>query len=168
VQPDAFALPAFILSIVSLVVAVIGALTGVVALIWQINTRTRGAHRVAVNVANSVFVGPSSPDGVMICVEAINSGASPVKVTSWGFALPNRDGTMAATIPFPHSAPLPHVLDPGTNAEFFMPAVQLGHGLRQRPSLKPSDLKAFVSLATGEKVFTKRRGVPLADEFWQG
>ncbi|MCC2030907.1 hypothetical protein [Microbacterium allomyrinae] len=165
-QPDPFALPAFILSIISLVVAVIGALTGIVALVWQIITRTRGAHRVTVNVTNAVLVGYGSPDGVMLCVEAINKGASAVRVTTWGFELPDGGG-MVVTNPMSQSTVLPHMLDGGTNAQFFVPAEFVGRGLRDRPGLSPRDLRAFVKLATGETVYAKRKGIPLADDFWR-
>lgn len=168
VQPDPFALPAFILATISLVVATIGALTGIVALVWQIITRTRGAHRVTVSVANSVLLGPGSPDGVIITVEAINSGASAVQITGWGFELPNKGGGIVATIPMRQSAALPHMLLPGTNVDFFMPATQLGHALREQGLSSADYIRAYVKLATGEKVFPRRRGVPLHNEFLHG
>ena len=164
---DPFALPAFILSIVGLVVASIGALTGVAALVWQINTRTRGAHRVTVEVSNAVIVDDSDESDVMICVEAINSGASAIGISSWGFELSNKRGGFAIPNPVHPSTPLPHMLVPGTNAKFFVPASNLGAQIKHNPDLTVRDLRAFVQLATGRKAYTRRRGIPLADEFWR-
>lgn len=172
-MPDPYAFPAFVLSIVSLVVATIGALTGVVALVWQIVTRTRGAHRVTVEVSNAIFVGdavvidPGGDGGVVVCVEAMNSGASAISVTSWGFELSNRRGGFAIPNPEYPSTPLPHMLLPGTSAKFFVSAEHLGAQIKHNPGLTPRDLRAFVQLATGRKAFTRRQGIPLADEFWK-
>lgn len=170
---DPFALPAFILSIVSLVVATIGALTGVVALVWQIVTRTRGAHRVVVEVSNAVVVGdavalnPGGDAGVLICVEAMNRGASAISLTSWGFERVDKQGGFAIpNVEYP-STSLPHMLLPGTSAKFFVAAQHLGDTLRLNPGLTPSDLRGFVQLATGRKAFARRSGIPLADEFWR-
>ncbi|NYE19610.1 hypothetical protein [Microbacterium immunditiarum] len=165
-QTDPFALPAFILAIISLVVATIGALTGVVALVWQIITRTRGAHRVTVSVANSVLIGDGMPDGVFISVEAINKGASAVRIINWGFQLPSGEG-ITVYVPVPLSTTLPHMLEPGTNATFFVPAANLGGAIRTRDGLTPRDLRAVVGLATGEKIFAKLGSLKLAEEFWR-
>lgn len=165
--PDPFALPAFILSIVGLVIATIGALTGVAALVWQIITRTRGAHRVTVEVSNAVIVDGFDESGVIICVEAINSGASAIGISSWGFELSKNRGGFAIPHSVHPSTPLPHMLAPGTNAKFFVPAENLGAQIRHNPGLSPRDLRAFVQLATGRKTYTQRQGVPLADEFWR-
>lgn len=165
---DPLALPAFILSIVGLAVATVGALTGIVSLAWQMSTRRRGADRVTVSIANSVLVGVDDRgSGVLVCVEAINSGGMAVGLTGWGFQLSNGRGGFTIPNPMYPSTPLPHMLAPGTNAQFFVPAEGLGEQIKHNPGLSPRDLRAFVQLATGKKVFARRKGVPLAPEFWK-
>ncbi|TFD45375.1 hypothetical protein E3T55_18745 [Cryobacterium frigoriphilum] len=166
-ETDPFALPAFVLAIISLAVATIGALTGVAALAWQIVTRTRGAHRVSVNVANSMVLDEHAPTVVLIGVEAINSGVSAVRITTWGMELPNKSGGFVVANPLHYSTPLPHLLEPGTNAHFFLAAETLGANIRHNAELSPNQLRVFVKLATGQTIYAKKTGVPLADEFWR-
>lgn len=163
-----FALPAFILAIISLIVATIGALTGIVALSWQIVTRRRGAHRVTVNVTNSVLVAEDEDDeGLLLIVEAINHGASAVRLTAWGFEKVDKGGGFMVARPLPISTPIPHMLEPGTNALFALPAAALGEQIRYNPGVTPLGLRAYVRLATGKTVYAKRRGIPMPDDFWK-
>lgn len=165
---DPLALPAFIISIVGLAVATLGALTGLISLAWQMSTRRRGADRVTVSIANSVLLGADDlGSGVLVCVEAVNSGGTAVGLNSWGFQISNGRGGFVIANPMYPSTTLPHMLAPGSNAQFFVPAEDLGDQIRRNPGLSPRDLRAFVLLATGKKVFARRKGVPLAPEFWK-
>lgn len=109
---DPFALPAFVLSIVGLIVAVIGALTGIVALVWQIVTRTRGAHRVVVRTRSDILLmGADGSDpsdlgvdpGPYVAIEVSNRGAAAVQIRQWMVTLPDGNGLMIAN-PLPFSA----------------------------------------------------------------
>lgn len=72
---DPLALPAFILAIVGLIVATVGALTGIVSLMWQVSTRRRGAHNVRVTVSSSLIAySDSSVSDWLICVTAAICG----------------------------------------------------------------------------------------------
>lgn len=161
-QPDPFALPALILSIVGLIIAVIGALTGLASLAWQISTRRRGAHNVRVTTGMSLLdYGPAGVSDWLIGVTAANIGASAVAVTSWGFELPGKRGNVYATAPVPGSTPLPHTLQPGTSMTVFMRPAQLAEVLsEQRPAVHSREVRAFLSLGTGERAHAKRRGAP--------
>lgn len=153
---DPFALPAFILAIISLVVAVIGALTGIVALAWQIVTRTRGAHRIKVRaVPDMMLVSPGSPAvGPYIQVEIINRGASAVQVQNWSILLPNGNALMIAVpAPFPPSPPLPHLLQPGTSVSFYSLASDLEEEIKEAHR---RGARAAARLATGELVRGKK------------
>lgn len=160
---DPFALPAFILAIVGLIVATVGALTGIVSLMWQVTTRRRGAHNVRVTVGSSLLAyGDGSVSDWLICVTAANVGAAPVTVNGWGFALPGKRGAVRQTRPLTGSTPLPHRLEPGTSMSLFMQPAQL-HGTlaEQDPPVAGRKVRAFVALGTGQEARAKRRGVPM-------
>lgn len=152
---DPYSLPAFVLSIVSLVVAVIGALTGIVALVWQILTRTRGAHRVSVRaIPNMMLFAGGAASGPYINIEVTNRGAAAVQVQNWSILLPGGNALMIA-IPasFPPSPALPYMLQPGTNVSFY----SLASDLHEAMSL--DDLpkaRAVVVLGTGQRILGKR------------
>jgi hypothetical protein len=158
---DSFALPAFILSIVGLVVAVVGALTGVVSLTWQIATRRRGAHNVRITVSASLL---TYPDGTVsdwfACVSPANIGASPVAVTGWGLEMPG-GGSLNQLRRVAGSADLPHTLEPGTSINLLMPTEGIREALAEyAPGVPAERLRAWIRLGTGETVYAKKRGVP--------
>lgn len=155
---DPFALPAFILSIVGLSVAIIGALTGIVSLVWQIITRTRGAHSIIVKVdAGMMITGREHDYGELILVTAINRGASAVQVVSWGVLDRKRKMGFVIFMPLPESTPLPHMLQPGTSARFISRSADLGDALRDAGFSSSAGLRAYVDLATGQRIFAKGR-----------
>lgn len=152
---DPFALPAFVLSIVSLVVAVIGALTGIVALVWQILTRTRGAHRVSVRaIPNMMLLAGGATSGPYINIEVTNRGAAAVQLQNWSILLPSGNALIIAVpASFPPSPALPYTLQPGTNVSFY----SLASDLQEAMSL--DDLpkaRAVVVLGTGQRILGKR------------
>lgn len=162
-MPDPFALPAFIVALVGLVIAVIGALTGIVSLWWQILTRRRAAHNVRVSVSSSLPVPAYGevPDW-QACVSPANIGAAPVAITGWGLEMPNKRGSLVQTKFSPFSEALPHLLQPGTSINLFWPQAEVRLAIATHaPDLKASQLRAFVHLGTGEKVYAKRAGIPV-------
>lgn len=158
---DPFALPAFIIALVGLIIAVIAAATGIASLLWQITTRRRGAHNVRVTVkAALVTLSDDSVSDWQVKVRPANIGASPVSVTGWGFELPGKRGSLYQVRRDNFSTPLPHVLEPGTGIDLFMAQEGVRDALRTKsPDVKPTALRAFVTLGTGETVYAKR-GIP--------
>jgi hypothetical protein len=154
---DPLALPAFLLSLVGLSVAVLAAATSVVSLTWQILTRTRGAHRVRVEAQSKMkfyFQGNPDPDRDYIQLRVSNAGLSPVEVRSWAIRLKDKTSLIVLNPkPFPPSPKLPYALQPGTAIDFFLDTTDLAEGR------DPSDFrgsKAVVFLSTGEIVFGRR------------
>lgn len=99
----------------SLILGIIGTVTGVGALVWQVITWTLSGPVISVS-ANQGFrtYGDQLGDQITI-VTATNSGRSPVTVRSWGLRFP--DGhTMIFREPFSGSATLPHRLEGGASA----------------------------------------------------
>ena len=158
---DPYALPAFIVALVGLIIAIFAAATGVASLAWQISTRRRGAHRIVVTARPSlVLLSNESASEWQVCVTAANIGASPVTVNGWGLRMPNKRGSLIQTQRDPYGTPLPHVLDPGTSLSVFLPQKNVQTALaKHAPNLKPRQLRAYVQLATGQVVCAKR-GIP--------
>lgn len=156
---DPFALPAFVLSIIGLVVAVIGAFTGIVSLVWQIVTRTRGAHRVVVRARSDLYLtaadGSDTADmgidpGPYLAIEVSNRGAAAVQIRQWMVMLPDGNGLMIANpLAYPPSTPLPNLLEAGTSATFYslLSALVEAAGARSL-----SKARVEVQLATGQRV----------------
>jgi hypothetical protein len=160
---DPLALPALIVAIIGLVVAVVGALTGIGSLAWQIITRRRGAHNVRLEISTALI---ANFDGTVsdwqVCFAPTNIGAAPVEVSGWGLEMPKKRGTLVQTRQVAASATLPHLLGPGTSINLFWPQDHVRLALTTHAAdLNASDLRAFVRLGTGEIVYSRKRGVPV-------
>lgn len=138
------------MDVASSVIGWVGAVSGVTALVWQISTRRRGAHRVRVRTTNAYPMFPGAPVEHFICVTAINDGAGSVTVAGWGIEVANGQNAIAVD-PVPFSARLPYRLEPGESASFYMPAQAMRE--RHRSHLTPyRRMRPFVLLATGRRV----------------
>lgn len=155
--PDPYSLPAFIISIVGLIVASIAATTSIVALIWQIMVRTRGAHRVLVEATSSMnLLGAGGAAGPYVQITIRNRGAAPVEVSQW--AIEKNDGsgkslTIAIPAPFPPQPELPHMLQAGSSVSFLVIASALK---AEFGAADPSSARPVAYLSTGQIV----RGKP--------
>ena len=70
------------------IVAWIGALSGLGALIWQITTWRKSSHNVKVTVGNAFFTYTNGSVGDhMISVTARNKGSAPVTITAWAIEM---------------------------------------------------------------------------------
>lgn len=154
------------MEVTTLVIAIIGAITGVAALAWQVIT-WRQSGPVVVVTATQAF--PTYGPGVgepHVNVTASNSGRSPVTVKGWGLRFPDGQ-TMVFPNPVPWSDPLPNRLEPGADASWYVPTVEVAracaqHGVRQQ------DMTAFVNLADGRTISVRERGIGLAFEYEEG
>ena len=156
---DPFALPAFVLSIISLALASIGAVTGVVAFVWQFITRTRGAHRIRVKASSTVrLLNGGVDDATFVKVDVMNRGASGVQITNWAIDLPKPHGSLYVVPGDAHApaTPLPHFLEAGTTIAFYARAAGVWANIDER-GIDASKLRAVVDLGTGQVVFGKRR-----------
>ena len=149
-----FALPAL-----TDVLAWVGAVSGVLALVWQISTRRRSAHRVKVTRSRSYISfasGDLSPE--LVCISAQNVGAGAVTVTSWGISLGRVKQNLTVTRPLSVSTTLPHRLEPGAEMSLFVQAADVARAHHEK-RVPFGSMRGWVGLATGEKVHAKR-GVP--------
>lgn len=156
---DPYALPAFVLSIVGLAVASLGAATGITSLVWQIVTRTRGAHRIRVRLSSDMYLlNGRNQVGPYISIEIINRGASAVQVRSWSIDVGDGNSLFVVPALFPPQEPLPYDLKAGSSVSF----VALSQALRtQFGDRSTSRARAVAHLGTGQTIFSKRGTIKL-------
>ncbi|MBV8980882.1 MAG: hypothetical protein JO086_08275 [Acidimicrobiia bacterium] len=83
-----------------------------------------------------------------VSVEAFNKGRSPTTVEGWGIALEPGHGDLFVQHPEPWQPSLPHRLEPGASATWYMRLSELEAELAKRPGARPV---AFVRLAGGAR-----------------
>jgi hypothetical protein len=147
---------------VTSVVAWIGALTGIAALLWQVATWRRSAHNVKVSYTQSwVAYSNGNLSEALVCVSARNIGAAAVTVTQWGISMGSNGENLTVLSPIPNSTPLPHRLESGSEMSLFLRAVDLLN-TRDERRVPLQQMRGWVGLATGKKVYGKS-GVPVSE-----
>jgi len=137
------------------VLAAIGAVTGVLALGWQIysqiHTWRSSGPQIHVKVANGFPVFGNRTGDHHFSVTAVNTGGASATIEAWGLRFPD-GGNLILLQQLPFSDRLPAVVAPHTSATFHIPGDEVLAQCRQR-SVKARELKAWVRLATGDEVF---------------
>lgn len=141
--------------------AAVGAIPGLGALGWNVYEFRKSGPSVDVKASMSMPIFGTQMGDPHIQVEATNTGRAPVTLQGWGIALPG-DRSIVMFHALPYSTPLPHRLEPHSSASFFVEVAEIQRG-RRETGVPFSQMRPFVSLATGEKRYAKR--VPL-DESW--
>lgn len=142
------------------VLAVVGAVTGVIALIWQVATWRRGSHRVVVKTANSFPIGGLVETEHLVAITAHNVGAMAVDIVAYGITAAN-GGNLNDFRRSQPNGPLPHRLEPGASVDYYMNADAIRE-YREESGFPFSRMKPWVRLGTGKTVMS-RRSVPLRD-----
>lgn len=143
------------------VIALVGAFTGIFALVWQISTWRRSQHLVRVSVGTSWLTYGSSLGPAMLAVTAANIGSSSVTVTSWGVSTGRKQDDITTLEQFAPSPRLPHRLESGSDVCFYMPLESV-RSLAAKRQLSPNQLRCWVRLATGQRMYARKRGIPSA------
>ena len=155
------------LAIIGAVTGVVGALTGVASLGWQVVTQRRSGRLVDVTCAYHVPVyGPPGAqqlgDDHQVAVKVTNAGGSPVTVTNYGVSMDGKTSgeNLFVTAPVPWSARLPCLVEPGGKpAELLVPVDELRR-VHQEKGIPFDRMRPWVDLGDGRRVFSKRT-VPL-------
>ncbi len=153
---------------VGVLAGVVGAAAAVIAVpvAWYYGHRTTRPSRTRVQVrVTNMMPTYDLPNGErrvgerFVAVEAANTGDRVVTITGWGVKLPG-DRRMVVTRPPDWATPVPHRLEPGSDAtRFLVPADEL-YRLREQ-GIPFRRMRAYVMLADGVEVEADR-GVPLA------
>ncbi len=143
-------------------VAVIAVLTGIASLILAIWSWVRAGPVVRVTPRIPLPNNDFPPGDLPVEVRATNRGRAPVTVTDWGYIAKN--GRVARRIKgLPPSVDLPHRLEPGAEASWYLPrhqAINLCHDLLENAH---QGVHAFIALGgdhsgQGQGERTRRSG----------
>lgn len=128
-----------------------------VSLGWQAWAHRREGPVVKVTTTQAIFT--AGPREWFVNVTARNTGRGPVTVTSCGLRVPG-GGAFHAVRRLEVSTPLPHRLEPGTEAKWFVERNEILQGCSEL-GVRYQDLVGFVTLATGNTVLASRKGIGL-------
>lgn len=151
------------MAIAGLILGIIGAVTGVAALAWQVVTWRQSGAVVAVTARQSLPASGDHAGEPLVNVSARNSGRSPVTVNGWGLRLPD-GGAMISSNPVPWSSPVPHRLEPGADGNWLLPTYEVARFCAER-GVRQQDMIPYVELADGRTIRAKERGIGLAYEY---
>ncbi|MDB4898123.1 MAG: hypothetical protein JWN15_4385 [Firmicutes bacterium] len=154
------------MAIASLILGIIGSVTGIGALAWQVITWNRSGPVVKVTASQGFPVYGDDLGEQITIVTAENSGRSPVTITSWGLRF--RDGqVMVIRRPLPSSDPIPHRLEAGASGSWHFETVALAETCKAH-GVNYEDLTAYVKLGNGKTIDASRKGILLGPGFpWQ-
>jgi len=138
------------MEIATFVLAIVGAVTGVGSLGWQVVTFNRSGPVVHVTATQAFPTYGNQVGDPHVDVTARNTGRSPVTVQSWGIELP--DGQVMVSIQqLPWSASLPHRLEPGASASWYIETKAVQDECAKR-GFRHQDVRAYVNLGTGQVI----------------
>lgn len=128
----------------------------------QVEQYTESGSLVEVFLRGAII--GTEPTTEALSITARNVGRLGVEVTSWGELLP--DWYVVQVVrPFPGNKDVPHRLEPGSQASWWLPLRMVREGLAER-GLEESEVRMFVDLGTGEHLVTEKAITlrPLAGE----
>lgn len=136
------------MALAALVAALVGVVIASASFAWQVASWLREGPRVKVKLSSAFpsYGGQLGPHHYQ--VSAVNLGRSPLALSGWGFELPSGNSTFMAA-PLPFSVPLPHTLEGGHEASFYVEVAALESQIQRGTMLRP-----FVNTALG-KVYGK-------------
>ncbi|MGH3220238.1 MAG: hypothetical protein ACRDPY_16300 [Streptosporangiaceae bacterium] len=127
------------------------------ALGWQVLTWRRSGAVVSVTATQAIPTFGDNLGDPHVNVTASNKGRSPVTITSLGFKL--RDDRHLAVMKWtPWSASLPHRLEPGAAASWYVPTNAITESTAHN-GIRYQDLIAYVSLGDGRTIKAPKRGI---------
>jgi hypothetical protein len=147
-QPDGPSL----LELVTLLIAVGGFGLAVFSL-WTQRRQFRESGSVVRVALRGCIVGDTDPPREGINIEASNVGRLGVSVTQWG-AVISKDWIYMHFKPLAGNTPLPHRIEPGDSASWWLPLAELRQQMAKK-GIKKADIPMFVKLATGEMLVTQ-------------
>jgi hypothetical protein len=145
--------------VTSFILGIVGTVTGIGALVWQVITWKRSGPVVTVTAMQAL---PTYGDRVgdpLTCVTARNSGRAPVTVSSWGLRFPDGQ-VMFIRQAFAGSDALPYRLEAGASGSWSVETTAVAETCKAH-GVDYADLTAYVNLANGQSVDAKRKGIQL-------
>ena len=153
------------MEVAALVFGIVGTVTGVAALAWQVVTWRKSGAVVRVT-ATQAFLAYGGSSEQYLNVTARNTGRSPVTVNGWGLRFP--DGrTLFFPNPAPWSSPPSYRLEPGADGNWYAPTAEVARSCTEY-SVRQQDMTAFVNLADGRTIIARERGIGMSFEYEEG
>jgi hypothetical protein len=117
------------LAIIGAITGVVGALTGIASLGWQVVTQRRSGRLVNVNCTYNIpaYVGPGGQPVFaddQVAIKVTNAGGAPVTVTNYGVSMDGKErkANLFVMAPVASSTRLPFSVEPGGQpAELMVP-----------------------------------------------
>jgi hypothetical protein len=147
----------------SLILGVVGTITGLGALAWQVIIWQHSGPVVAVSAIQAIPTYGDHLGEQLTCVTARNSGRAPVTVSSWGLRFPDGQ-VMVIRQPSAPSDLLPYRLEEGASGSWYIETAAVAETCRAH-GVDYDDLTAYVNLANGQTVDAKRKGIQLGPGF---
>jgi hypothetical protein len=155
------------LAIIGAITGVVGAMTGVASLGWQVITHRSSGRLVKVTCAYAipVYGPPGAPqfrNDDQVAIKVANAGGAPVTITNYGVSTDGRKGqdNLFVMAPAAWSTTVPCSVEPGGRpAELLVPVNELRH-LHEQKGIPFSRMRPWVDLGDGRRVHSKRT-VPL-------
>ena len=140
------------LDLITLVIAILGLVASVVALVWQVLSWRMSGSRVKVEGRHAVIV-PDDEGIHVLAVNAHNIGRIQVSVTGWGFSYPNKTHIPGhAYQPMAWINPkVPHTLEPGHSASWHLPIDVVKKAALDQGYDLPVSVVPLVHLGTGKQ-----------------
>lgn len=137
--------------VVNLLIALSGVALGLTSLLVQ-HRQFAASGSVVEVFLRGVVVGDREPPTHGISVTARNKGRQGVSVTGWGVDLPNKHRYVLYQ-PRAGNSPLPHRIEPGDEASWWLPLDVLRKGLAEQ-GLGECKVSMSVDLGTGKTLVT--------------
>ncbi len=155
------------LAVIGAVTGIVGALTGVASLFWQIVVHRRSGRLVLVESSYMIPVygpphAPEFHDDDQVAIAVSNRGGAPVTVTNYGVAM---DGKRSKNNLYVMDRPvwgttLPASVEPGGEpAQLLVPVAELRRA-HQESGIPFRKMRPWVDLGDGRRVYSKK-AVPL-------
>jgi hypothetical protein len=155
------------LAIIGAITGVVGALTGVASLGWQVVTHRSSGRLVNVNCAYTMpaVIGADgkpifADDQVSIIVT--NAGGAPVTITNYGVSIDGKKSgeNLFVLAPTTFATRVPFVLEPGGTPAELMVGVDYLRQVHQERGIPFDRMRPWVALGDGRRIYSKRP-VPL-------
>jgi len=124
---------------------------------WQVITWRQSGPVVAVTATTALPTYGAQLGEPHVDVTATNRGRAPVTVKAWGLKFPD-DRSMFITEQAPFSASLPHRLEPGADASWYVETRAIRDSC-QADGVRYQDLIAYVRLGDGSTVEAREPGI---------
>jgi hypothetical protein len=138
--------------IITLIIAMYGAILSTYS-IW--NARQEHRREVKVRLSYGFSTHPFAPQGLLLIIEALNTGRKTVTLSSTGLILPTKDKKYYTFLRPNSNVTFPYDLPEGKNCSVWIGTKELSENLKQEGYSGKIELKGYYGDAIGGKYKSK-------------